>query len=209
MSAERGFDGVAWFYDPLARLVFGREMVDSQTHHLGSIPPGSSVLILGGGTGWIVDELFERSPDCTVWYIEASGKMLQKARRRGKSGRVHFIHGSWQDVPARKFDVVVTNYFLDLFTNQTLGLMIPVIAGSLHTDGQWLATDFTGDSKWHRIMLRLMYWFFGLVCEIEAKSLPAWEEAMTNAGFRQVAARRSFGGFMKSVLFDRQEDVPQ
>lgn len=203
MSAERGFDGVAWCYDPLARLVFGREMVDSQTHYLGSIPPGSSVLILGGGTGWIVDELLERSPDCSVWYIEASRKMLQKARRRGKSGRVHFIHGSWQDLPARQFDVVVTNYFLDLFTSKTLGKMIPVIAGSLHSDGLWLATDFTGDSKWHRIMLRAMYWFFGLACEIEAKSLPAWEEAMTNAGFRQVANRRSFGGFMKSVLFGR------
>lgn len=203
MSRTGNFDRLAGYYDSLARFVFGQEKVASQTHFLARIPPGASVLILGGGTGWILDELFARTIRCEVWYIDASEKMLEKARGRGRRGAVHFIHGSWEDVPAQKFDVVVTNYFLDLFSDQTLEDIVAVVGSRLDEEGIWLVTDFTDDKKWHRVMLRVMYWFFGVVCRIEASALPAWEEAMLRSGFRQAESRRGFRGFMKSVLFKR------
>lgn len=208
MSALSGFDRIAWFYDPLARLVFGRYIMESQTHFLDRIPPGSSVLIVGGGTGRILNELFARTSNCEVWYVEVSEKMLRKARRCGTSGKVHFIHGSWKNLPMHKFDVVVTNYFLDLFSDRTLKRVIQVISNELSAGGIWLVTDFTRSRKWHAAMLVVMYSFFRVLCEIEASTLPAWEEAISHAGFRPAGNKVAYGGFMKSVLFKRLADVP-
>lgn len=209
MSGPSNFDRIAWFYDPLARFVFGRYMLESQTHFLGRISPGSSVLIVGGGTGWILDEVFARATNCEVCYVESSEEMLRKARRRGRSGKVHFIHGSWKNLPAQQFDVVVTNYFLDLFADQTLMEVIRVIGDALNERGMWLVTDFTRSGKWHAAMLAAMYLFFRLLCRIEASSLPAWEEAMAHAGFRPAGNKLTYGGFMKSVLFKRLTDLPK
>lgn len=208
MSVGSNFDRLAWTYDPLVRMVFGHSMVESQTHFLDRIAPGSSVLIVGGGTGWILDELFAQASNCEVWYVEASEKMLRKSRRRGISGKVHFILGDWKNLPAQKFDVVVTNYFLDLFTDQTLAEVIRVIGDALNTGGMWLVTDFTQSRKWHAAMLAAMYLFFRALCRIEASNLPAWEEAMSRAGFRPAASKFTYSGFMKSVLFRRLTDVP-
>ena len=208
MSAPYGFDRVAWFYDPLARLVFGRYMVESQTHFLDRISPGSSVLIVGGGTGWILDELFVRTSNCEVWYVEPSEKMLRRARQRGASGKVHFIRGTWKNLPVQKFDAVVTNYFLDLFTDRTLKEVIQVMGSALDAGGMWFVTDFTRGRKWHSAMLAVMYLFFRVLCNIEASTLPAWEEAMSHAGFRPAGSKFTYGGFMKSVLFKRLAGVP-
>lgn len=208
MNVDSNFDRLAWIYDPLARMVFGRSIVESQTHFLDRIAPGSSVLIVGGGTGWILEELFSQTSNCEVWYVEASEKMLRKSRRYGISGKVHFILGDWRNLPAQKFDVVVTNYFLDLFSDQTLAEVIRVIGDVLNTGGMWLMTDFTQSRKWHAAMLTAMYLFFHALCRIEASNLPAWEEAMSRAGFRPAASKFTYGGFMKSVLFRRLADVP-
>lgn len=209
MSGRSGFDGIAWFYDPLARIVFGRHMVESQTHFLDRIPPGSPMLIVGGGTGWILEELFARVENCEVWYVEASERMLRRARRRAQAGKVHFIHGSWNKLPPKKFDFVVTNYFLDLFADRTLAEVIRVTGGALNAGGMWLVTDFTRSRKWHSAMLSIMYLLFRLLCKIEASNLPAWEEAMSRAGFLPVENKSYYHGFMKSVLFKREAEVPR
>lgn len=207
MSGRSGFDGIARFYDPLARIVFGRHMVASQTHFLHRISPGSSVLVVGGGTGWILEEVFARAANCEVWYIESSERMLDRARRRKYSGRVHFIHGSWDKVPQVTFDVVITNYFLDLFAERTLADVIRVIEGELATGGIWLVSEFTQNKRWHAAMLAAMYWFFRLLCNIEASYLPAWEKAMSHAGFLPAERTSYFGGFMESVVFRRSGEV--
>lgn len=203
MSRRSSFDSVAWFYDPLVRLVFGQSMVQSQTQFLNRIRDGAAVLVLGGGTGWILDEIFARADPAEVCYVETSSKMLEKAKKRRMKGIVRFVSGTWRGLPPEKFDVVITNYFLDLFTDSTLTEVIPSISNLLKDEGIWLATDFTAARWWHRLMLSVMYWFFRVLCRIEARSLPAWEHALTNAGFRSKEHAFHYRGFMKSVLFKR------
>jgi ubiquinone/menaquinone biosynthesis C-methylase UbiE len=65
--------------------------------YLDKIPAGSNVLILGGGTGWILSELKKINPTCRVYYIEASAKMLELAKARfvtPPSNDIFFIHGT-------------------------------------------------------------------------------------------------------------------
>ena len=75
------FDSVAGYYDKLSILVFGTAMRRAQTAHLHDIPLGRNVLILGGGTGWLLSELSAVNPTCKVWYIDASSKMISLSKR--------------------------------------------------------------------------------------------------------------------------------
>ena len=60
------FDLVAPFYDALSRLVFGDQIVKSQTHFLHQVQKDDQVLILGGGTGQIFEHAGKASRICPV-----------------------------------------------------------------------------------------------------------------------------------------------
>jgi len=195
------FDTIAPFYDRLAALVFGRSIRRAQTHHLKSLPQTGNVLLLGGGTGWLAVEMLRHS-DLTMVYIEASQRMLAIAKKKLSAfdSRVHFIHGTESSIPPGTYDIIVTNFFLDLFDGPKLNEVISHLRRSMHRDSRWLVTDFVSDQSWHRLYLSVMYFFFRATCGIEVRRLPPWEEALASAGFRKDGEAAYFGGFMKTIL---------
>src|SRR5690606_22865871 len=76
------FDSIAPIYDGLSRLVFGNALQRAQTEHISLIPPNSNVLLIGGGSGWLLEQLLTYSPLAEVTYLEVSPKMLQLAQLR-------------------------------------------------------------------------------------------------------------------------------
>ena len=82
------FDGIASIYNGLKRLMFGNILDRIVADSMKSIPASSSVLIIGGGTGEILNYLPE---NCKVDYIEKSGKMIRKAKTQKRVG-INFIH---------------------------------------------------------------------------------------------------------------------
>jgi len=205
VKTNSGFDFLAPLYDSLARLVFGKSIVDSQTYYLEKIPQGSRVLILGGGTGWLLEELQKRSPSCTVWYIEVSKKMIQRASQRDLKSEVHFIHGTEESIPThQKFDVVITNFYLDLFSEKTLTGVVQRISSHMTTSSCWIVTDFIQGGKWwHKLMLNMMYLFFKFVCDIEANQLPEWIVQLRSQGWTQGTERVWYSHFIKSTIWNR------
>jgi len=197
-----GFDRIAWVYDFLSKLAFGKSIIDSQKYFLGNIRDHSKILILGGGSGWLLAELLKIKPDCEVWYIDASEKMISLSKRKIKIGYVHFIHGTELDIPVgNQFDVVITNFYLDLFTNHQLKEVIEKIQSSLNARALWITTDFVDGKKWwQRMMLRLMYRFFRIACNIESFQLPEWSRLIENAGMKEIESKFFYKGFIKTVL---------
>src|SRR4051812_19943989 len=113
-----GFDRLAPVYDKLAGLVFGKAIVDAQLIFLDEVRAGDRVLILGGGTGWVLKELLRRQPACEVWYVDSSQRMIELATRNcGNPSNVHFVLGTELSIPTMLFDVVIMNFFLDLFSD--------------------------------------------------------------------------------------------
>jgi tRNA (cmo5U34)-methyltransferase len=200
------FNSLAWIYDTLARAVFGKSIRNAQVYYLKEIPQGCNVLILGGGTGWIIRELFLVNPDVHIWYIEASTAMIQRSQKRVKEFQeacVHFIHGTEDSIPAGiKYGAVITPFFLDLFSATTLSHVVRKIRSSLNTDALWLATDFVNRHKWwQRAALRFMYFFFRVVCRIESEELPAWENVLSESGCQELKSNYFFGSFIKATVF--------
>jgi tRNA (cmo5U34)-methyltransferase len=201
-----GFDHIAGLYDTLARIVFGKRIVQSQRYFLEDIADGSKVLILGGGTGWLLAELLSRNPNAEVWYIEASQRMIALSREKvNDKGNVHFIHGTEQDIPAEiSVDFVITNFYFDLFSNEALKKIVPEIATRMKENARWIATDFVYEGTWWQsALLQAMYWFFRTVDAIESTRLPAWQEALRQAGWVPLKKKFFFRGFIKAALYKR------
>jgi ubiquinone/menaquinone biosynthesis C-methylase UbiE len=197
------FDKLASIYDHLTKLVFGRSIINSQKYFLNKISDRSSVLILGGGTGWIVKELLKVKSDVTVCYIEASAKMITIAKEKLKNDkRVQFINGTENDIPSdAQFDFVITNFYLDLFTDESLKIVVERIKKSLSPQAKWIVTDFINSKWWHGVMLKAMYFFFYVTCNIEPRSLPEWSRAIQAIGAAQLDSKIFYRGFIKTTIF--------
>lgn len=201
-----GFDKIAWLYDPLAGLVFGDRLRDAQATYLNHLKPGSRVLILGGGTGAILEALFKRQPSCKVTYIDASSLMLKRAQRRQLKGVAEYIHGDERSIPNLDFEAVITPFYLDMFTEPDLDRAIRQVGIRLAADAIWIAADFVQSQRlWHRTLLFVMYAFFRATTGIKAKSLPNWKRALERNGWLESEFQTN--GFISSAIFRRREWV--
>ena len=199
------FDWIAGIYDSLTRIIFGKSFFKAQCFFLEELKQCSKVLIIGGGTGWILRELLIVNTSCQVDYIEASSKMLEKARRQisvHDISRVKFMLGTEANIDRHaRYDAVITNFFLDLFTASLVDV-IQKIRTSLSKNSRWIVTDFADQGKWwHRVMLRLMYAFFRLTTGIEARELPDYEKRLTGAGIKKSKEEFFFGSFIRSAVY--------
>ncbi len=202
--AQRGFDRIATVYDGLARLVFGNSIQHAQQYFLNDIASQSKVLILGGGTGKFLDTLVTLKPACDVWYIEASQKMLELSKiKNNHANHVHFIHGTEDSIPQGvTFDVVILNFYLDLFTDASLDVVLKKIQKALKSDALWFVTDFVEGNKWWKnILLRIMYTFFQMTCNIETARLPNWNQHLIIIGLNKLKSKSFYKGFIEATVY--------
>lgn len=201
MGLSTNFDRVASYYDQLARLVYGKSIVSAQVCFLDSIPFRSKILVLGGGTGWILPQILNHTKEASIWYVEPSGEMLESAKRYCKGNNIAFIQGTEHHLPAGiKFDAVLLNFYVDLFTEDSLQKNLQIISASLNPDAVVLVADFfKGKKWWHFFLLSIMYRFFRVACHIEASKLPDWEKALKQQHVIFRKEKFFFGGFIKSI----------
>lgn len=203
----QGFDWIAPYYDFLAGLVFGKSIRRAQLEYLEKIPSGAHVLILGGGTGWILAELLKVNPTCRVWYVEASIKMLERAKARRKvwsSSQVFFVHGTEKNlhqIGDVRFDATIANFYFDLFTSLTLPSVLEDIERSINPGSKLLVSEFVQGSRWQQLLLFVMYQFFRWTCSLEASRLPDWQNELTTHRFTERHAKTFCHGFIKSSLY--------
>lgn len=197
------FDRIASVYDLLASLVFGRSIRRAQTLFLKEIPQGGHVLVLGGGTGWLLAELLSLNPNCKVVYIDSSLKMIEMAKKKAEAtNNVFFVHGTEYSVPQGiGFDAIITHFYLDLFGQESCAKVVSLIRGSCHRRTLWLACDFINRTWWHSAMLCVMYRFFRVVSSLNVTELPDWKKSIREAGFVEISTKDFSKGFISSALF--------
>ncbi len=197
------FDRIAFAYDRLTKLVFGNAIIHSQKFFLHRIPEGSNVLILGGGTGWILTELLKIKKNVNVCYIDASKNMLAMAKEKLiPREQIQFILGTENDIPSEhKFDCIITNFYFDLFTDESLPVALNKIKQALALNAKWIATDFVEIRWWQKLMLKAMHFFFKLMSNVESQKLPEWNKALQAIGGKLVDSRNFYRGFIQTSLF--------
>ncbi|HET9054496.1 MAG TPA: class I SAM-dependent methyltransferase, partial [Cyclobacteriaceae bacterium] len=187
-------------YACLSRIVFGKTIERAQHHFLNLIKPHDQVLILGGGSGDLLRTLLKLQPHITVDYIDISPRMIALAKQKTpETAPVNFIVGSADNIPGT-YSVVITNFYLDLFSTETLKRIIGKIKCHVQPDGRWLVTDFVSEKWWHKLMLWLMYRFFRIATGIEAKRLPEWQ-TLNDPQILEIESVKFYGSFIKSAMF--------
>ena len=203
MNRKKGFDAVAGYYDRLARIVFGKSILLSQTYFLGTISPTSRVLVVGGGTGWWLKEFLHQKPGCRILYIDVSSEMLSRAMKSvGDDKRITFRLGTEDSIKeTNEFDAVLTFFFLDLFSDEKLRSVIAKIKVALKPNAYWLVSDFINTTWWHAYLLSIMYSFFRISTGLRNKSLSDWPGLLLESNFRLQEHKMFFGRFIKSGLY--------
>ena len=201
------FDSLAPYYDRLARLVFGRAIRSAQLIHLPHLSKAKSVLILGGGTGWILPHLLRASAVAHVTYIEASARMIALSRNsipENARDRITFVHGTEDTLqPGNCFDAVIINFFADMFTDPELVGLVRQLKKLVNNDGYILCTDFVNDRWWQRAMLKAMYLFFRLTTKLDTRQLAPWRSIITAGGFQRLQSQTFWRRFIWSELYQK------
>ena len=74
---KNGYDNVSFFYDRLSSLIFGDKLQFPQRYFIEAIPANARVLIVGGGSGWILEAICSHhSKGLAITYIDSSPKMV-------------------------------------------------------------------------------------------------------------------------------------
>ncbi|QNH61318.1 class I SAM-dependent methyltransferase [Hymenobacter sediminicola] len=208
---DSGFDRVAAFYDPLARLVYGRSLQVAQQAALDAgLPAGAPrLLIIGGGTGWILPEVLCRRPQAHVLYLEASPQMLARSQALlarelpGAAAQVEFRLGTEAALtPADAFDGIITFFFLDLFEPQRLRRIVECLSEVRQPLAPWLLADFAAPQRWwQRGLLTAMYGFFRLTTGISGHARPPIQAELTRVGLALEYRVVSFGGMVEAEVW--------
>ena len=203
------FNIVARPYDFISRLVFGNSLVEAQVSSLHVIRPDSHILIVGGGTGWILEEITKiHSSRLKISYVENSSAMIDLSKKRNwQQNTVAFFHQPIQDFHIDKpFDVIITPFFFDLFKQDEIGLMFSGLDKKLNKDGLWLYTDFIPEKYqihvWQKILLKTMYFFFGITSKVEARELIDMDLYFTKV-YTKISENWFYGRFVRAVVFQK------
>ena len=200
-----GYSNVAWFYDSLSRVVYGKALIEAQVCLLKHIPPNSSILIVGGGTGWILEQIACLHPSgLKITYVEVAEKMMVLSRKRdtGNNEVIYITQPIEQVTGLPHFDVIITPFLFDNFSAITFNSVFAQLHSLLKPNGLWLNTDFQLTGKWWQyVLLKSMLGFFGLVAGIESEKLPDIETEFVIRDYHVVDFKSFFGEFIKASAY--------
>ena len=209
------FDVLAPHYRWMEWVLAGNKLQRCRTALLDHARPAKRILIAGEGNGRFLLECRRSFPFATITVIDASLRMLERARMRLrksglKSEEIEYIHLDileWRPAKER-YNLLVTHFFLDCFSEAELRQVVLRMAEAASEDAQWLVADFQMPAYgWRKRRARLiqtfMYAFFRPVTKLSAKQLAEPGPFLQAAGFARLESRRFDCGLLASELWQR------
>ncbi|WP_443945897.1 class I SAM-dependent methyltransferase [Pedobacter sp. AW1-32] len=204
------YDKIAKSYDALSRLVYFKAQVNAQINQLHIIPENAHILIVGGGTGWILEEIAKIRPSgLKITYIEISDQMIQLSKKR-KSGLnlVSFLSIGIEDFQAtEKFDVILTPFLFDNFNKKRVETVFNHLNALLEPTGLWFHVDFCLDKRygkwWKLLLLKSMYKFFKWMGNVEATELIDLVPYFLTNKYSLIKKQYYYGHFIKASIYQK------
>lgn len=175
---KNDYNNIAKYYDALSRIVFQRSIIKAQQYLIDFISDNNKVLLVGGGTGWILDEIAKlKKKNISVVYVEKSSKMIELSKKRKYENlNVEFVNTGIENYKTeQQFDVILTPFLFDNFIEKRIEYVFKKLDALLSRRGFWLYADFVNDTEakrmWKQYFLKTMYVFFSLTANIETQKL--------------------------------------
>ncbi|WP_456459593.1 class I SAM-dependent methyltransferase [Reichenbachiella sp.] len=204
------YDRIAWIYDELARLIFRGNLLKSQTHYLSDLKPNDRILIIGGGTGKVLEALSLLDIPLEIDFIEPSTPMIEKARKRMLDSSNLIVN--FQQVtleaftPRSKYDCVCCFYFFDLFKEHSLKEHMDRIKTMMTESSNLLVADFNNQKAnwWKKALSATMHWFFKMTTQLESNKLKNIDSLLLDSGFRKEKEVHFFSRFIFSAIYQKE-----
>jgi ubiquinone/menaquinone biosynthesis C-methylase UbiE len=209
MNPQPNFNRIAHPYRWLEYLTLGPILQQTRCHHLASLTQQKSALILGDGDGRFLAQLLTQNPHLQAEAVDISATMLHLLRQRCTShlDRLQTHQTNALDfTPTKKYDLVVTHFFVDCLTQSELETLIAQIFPHLTPQALWLISDFrippTGPMKpIARLYIRGLYVAFRILTNLRAQALPDHATPLTQSGFTRIAQHHRLGGLLTTELW--------
>jgi ubiquinone/menaquinone biosynthesis C-methylase UbiE len=176
------FNFIAPVYGFLKLLVFGRRLNKAEEYRFDDLSNVQTVLIFGGGAGKLLEHSFFATVPIRVMFLEASGKMLDMARKRAIGlglDNVEFVEGTHLSLDIASYDLILCPFVLDVFTDAELPQVLNILKSRLNESGQLIVTDFTkGVAASNQWLVPFMYFFFRLAGALNVKNIAAIESGL-------------------------------
>lgn len=201
------YDKIAGIYDLLSRIVFGPYIVKAQVCLIKYINPNSKILVVGGGTGWVLEELTKQHPSgLVIDYVESSAKMVGLSEKRNFGGNtVNFITLPIEDfTTVNQYDVIFTPFLFDNFKPDKTTFVFNALHTLLKSGGLWLYADFIyvdgQGTIWQKLLLKIMYFFFWVTSNIETNEIENMEPYFA-LGYIKIFDAWFYAQFIRSVAY--------
>lgn len=206
------YNKIAGIYDFLSRVVFQKSIINAQKFLLQHISPNSKILIVGGGTGWILEELSKiYNAGIEITYVEKSSQMIALSKQKNiQHNTVEFINKGIEEYSTEiKFDAVFTAFLFDNFQRDKIESVFSQLHRFLKPGGLWLYADFIhqkNDSAWwQKFLLKTMYLFFKLTCNIETQQLIDMSPYFAKS-YNNISGEHFYHNFIKAVVYKKAEE---
>jgi ubiquinone/menaquinone biosynthesis C-methylase UbiE len=211
MSSPANFDPIARPYRTLEYLTLGRKLEQTRLHFIPKLRMARNALVLGDGDGRFLASFLAINTSVQTTAVDSSAAMLDLLRRRCspyvsrlKTVQVDaLIFTPATDVP---YDLVVSHFFLDCFTEEQLQQLIARITPALRPGAQWLVSDFrVPPGNMHlpaRIFVRSLYLAFRLLTGLRVTQLPDHAGCLSAAGFHCIGRQMFLSGILTTELWE-------
>ena len=191
------YDRVAFLYDEVCAFYSLGAIARSKRHHLGFLKVGNRVLYVGVGRG--ADALAAARAGAQVTAVDLSEPMLRRLRSAAiREGLyLELIEDDVSQLPCPgDYDVVVANYFLNMFAESDAQSMLDVLLGQIRPGGRLCLADFAPAAGLglRKILTTAYYrlvngvgWLLGICALHEIPDLPKW---LTDRGFEILDVKR-------------------
>jgi ubiquinone/menaquinone biosynthesis C-methylase UbiE len=209
---DANFDLVARPYHSMEYLTFGRALERCRNHFLPQLADCRSVLVFGDGDGRFVARLLTVNPALHADAVDSSRTMLHLLKRRaqaavGPAPKLRTYQTSALAFkPDRRYDLVVTHFFLDCLTTTEIQTLCARIRPHLEPRARWVVSDFripAGPMRWPATaIVRLLYLAFRLLTGLRITHLPDHAAAFVAAGLTRASHHRSLAGLLTSEMWE-------
>jgi len=163
---QNNYGLVARFYDAAAHAYSGGQIRACKEYQVPELARGDRVLYAGAGTGYDASLAAQRGARVTV--VELSAGMAERARElfreRGVEREVELVVGDvLEHARLGHYDAVVANFFLNVFSEPRMKVMLSHLRDQLRPGGKLLIADFSPERE-HPIERLAQRAYFGLAC---------------------------------------------
>lgn len=176
---------IARYYDRLSRVVFGKRMELAKQAHLRLVKGKQKILIVGGGTGKLIEYIASIEGKVELDFVDASSKMLNRAKlREGRSGPINYYLSPILDYKGNGYDIITLNFFLDQFTDNEAETVLKHLKSKLVPGGLILFSDLkrTQDIR-DRLLDKIMFFLFRLLTGAKTRDYPQYDSIFKPLGF--------------------------